>query len=230
MVVIVRKKVNMGSFEYKAKKYLPEDVLLTKGRKDKAKELDSILENKVKNINKLYDNLPVSVKNISINKWRWLGKEIDKIFKEVNIIEVKDRDEHNIWPAIGQFFRKELSAGMNDKKRSGTKNDHYRKCWALYKLKYTEWIKEWIGWDQLAERGEQLIYNEIILKFLSEKIGNVNPKIKGKEEYAILGKLLVEKLPSLKSKKNISAFSEQELEEIINTVTKEFLKTRNNLK
>ncbi|MBA7528699.1 hypothetical protein ES705_20887 [subsurface metagenome] len=229
MVVIVRRKVNMGGFEYEAKKYLPEDVLLTKDKKDKAKELDNILENRVKNINKLYDKLPVSVKKISIDKWRWLGKEIDKIFKEVNIIEAKDKDEYTIWPAIGQFFRKELSAGMDDKKRSGTKNDHYRKCWALYTLKYTEWIKEWIGWDQLVERGEQLIHNEIILKLLSEKIGNVNPKIKGKEEYAALGKLLVEKLPSLKSKKNISAFTEQELEEIINTVTEAFLKTRNNL-
>lgn len=229
MVVIVRRKVNMVGFEYEAKKYLPEDVLLTKDKKDKAKELDNILENRVKNINKLYDKLPVSVKKISIDKWRWLGKEIDKIFKEVNIIEAKDKDEHTIWPAIGQFFRKELSAGMDDKKRSGTKNDHYRKCWALYTLKYTEWVKEWIGWDQLVERGEQLIHNEIILKLLSEKIGNVNPKIKGKEEYAALGKLLVEKLPSLKSKKNISAFTEQELEEIINTVTEAFLKTRNNL-
>lgn len=229
MVVIVRRKVNMGGFEYEAKKYLPEDVLLTKDKKDKAKELDNILENRVKNINKLYDKLPVSVKKISIDKWRWVGKEIDKIFKEVNIIEAKDKDEHTIWPAIGQFFRKELSAGMDDKKRSGTKNDHYRKCWALYTLKYTEWVKEWIGWDQLVERGEQLIHNEIILKLLSEKIGNVNPKIKGKEEYAALGKLLVEKLPSLKSKKNISAFTEQELEEIIDTVTEAFLKTRNNL-
>ena len=134
-----------------------------------AADVDKVLKAEVGRINKEYETLNKKIKVSEIEKWRWLGGKMDNILKSISLIEESDVTNNNIWPAIGQYFRQELRRGMDDRKRSGTKNDHYRKCWALHVIPGTEWIISWVGWDAFTDRGEQLVYSKKFIQLLGQK-------------------------------------------------------------
>ena len=208
--------------------YLPEDVPLTRERREKADKLDQILKTEIEKINKSFDKLDDSEMKIKeIKKWRWLGKQIDNLLKGINLIEKTDIDNHIIWPAIGQYLKGELKRGFDDVKRSGTKNDHYRKCWALASITGADWIDSWVGWDAFTDRGDQLVYNKKLMPIMSVRFLDITPAIKSKE-YQLIAKLLIKRIPTkAKTPSNIDAMSEKELERIADSVYREFVSLRN---
>ena len=227
-VKIIRKIETMG-VESEATIYLPEDVLLTKDRRKKADKLDNVLKVEVRKINKEYDKLDNKIKDSEIDKWRWLGEKLDNTLNFLNSVELIDQsdiDKHYIWPAIGQYLRKELSRGLDDKKRSGTKKDHYRKCRALFITPGTEWVTSWVGWDAFTDRGEQLVYSKRLMPLLSKRFGDPNKKLES-EDFKEIAKLTVKYIPTqAKTPKDIDSMPEATLIEIVESIYRDFSKAR----
>jgi len=230
MVVKVKRKEILLGKEYETKIYLPEDVLLTRDRRLKADRLDEILENEAAKINKEFEQIKEEIKKSNIQKWRWLGKKINFILKNISSIEKTDIDNNVIWPAIGQYLRDELKRGLDDKKRSGTKNDHYRKCWALATIPGTEWISSWVGWDAFTDRGDQLVYSKKLMPLMKQKFENISPQLSSKE-YQFIAKLLIKQIPTkAKLPTNIDAMDVEDIKKIIDAVYTEFLRMREDIK
>jgi len=220
MAVIIRDYIDLGSGPQEVKTFLPKTIL-SKSERQQAERLDSILQTMVEEINQQYDTLDKKLKNNEIEKWRWLGGKINEILSIPFILE-KDKENHHIWPAIGQYLREELSRGLKDKKRSGTKNDHYRKCWALATLNGTGWITSWVGWDAFTDRGEQLAYSEKLLPLLEKRFGNFGGKL-SPDDFKKIAKLLVEYIPTkAQTPKDIEYLPEDKLVEIADAVYNEF--------
>jgi hypothetical protein len=227
LVVRVRRKELIMGREVEATIYLPEDVLLTRERREKADKLDKALKTEIDKINEDFDQLDDQIKKKEIRKWRWLGNKINNLLKTNTVeklIEDTDRDNYVIWPAIGQYLRDELKRGFEDTKRSGTKNDHYRKCYALATIPGTDWITSWVGWDAFTDRGDQLVYSKKLMHVMEKKFSKISPELSSKD-YKLIAKLLVSYIPS-KSKlpSNIDAMNEEELEKIVDSVYTEFIK------
>ena len=227
MTVKVRRMIKAMGTEFEATVYLPEGPDLTKDRREKADKLDCILQAEVGKINREYDTLDKKTKNTEIEKWRWLGGKLDNILSSVAlIIEQSDKNNYYIWPAVGQHLRKELSRGLDDNKRSGTKKDHYRKCWALYTIPGTDWITSWVGWDAFTDRGEQLVYSERLMPLLGEKFSNLKGKL-GPDDFKEIAKLTVKYIPTqAKTPKDIDSMPETTLIEIAQSIHRDFSKTK----
>jgi len=226
MTVRVRRKIQVMGREFEATIYLPEDVLLTKERREKADKLDHILKAEVGKINKEYDILNEEIRNNEIKKWRWLGEKLDYILTSIKLIEQSDIDNYHIWPAVGQHLRKELSRGLDDEKRSGSKKDHYRKCWALFITPDTEWVTSWVGWDAFTDRGEQLVYSKRLMPLLSKRFGEPNKKLES-EDFKEIAKLTVKYIPTqAKTPKDIDSMPEATLIEIVESIYRDFSKAR----
>ena len=229
MTVKVRRRIEAMGTEFEATVYLPEDVWLTKDRREKADKLDNILRAEAEKINKEYDTLDKRTKDSEIQKWRWLGEKLYNILKSVPLIEQNDIDNHHIWPAIGQYLRKELSRGLNDRKRSGTKNDHYRKCWALYAIPATDWITSWVGWDAFTDRGEQLVYSQRLMPLLREQFINLKEKLRP-DDFKEIAKLTVKYIPTqTKTPADVDSMPESKLVEIAEAIYQEFLKYKESM-
>jgi len=225
MAVIIREYIDFGSGPQEVKTFLPKDIL-SKSEREQAERLDSILEDLVGEINKEYDTLDKEIKNNEIAKWRWLGDRINAILA-IPFISEKDKEDNRIWPAIGQYLRDELSRGLKDRKRSGTKNDHYRKCWALATLPGTGWITSWIGWDAFTDRGEQLAYSGKLLPLLEKRFQDLDEKLTP-EDFKEIAKLLVEYIPTrTRTPKDIQYLPEHRLVEIADSVYEAFIKNKN---
>ncbi len=224
MTVKVRRKIEAMGAEFEATVYLPEDAPPIKERREKADKLDRILKAEAEKINREYDTLDKRIKNSEIEKWRWLGKKLDDILRSTPLIEQSDKDNHYIWPAIGQYLRRELSRGLNDRKRSGTKNDHYRKCQALYTMPGTDWITSWVGWDAFTDRGEQLVYSQRLMPLLGEKFSNLKGKLRP-DDFKEIAKSTVRYIPTqAKTPADIDSMLETKLAEIAEAVYQDFLK------
>lgn len=224
MTVKVIRKIEALGAEFEATIYLPEDVLLTRERRAKADKLDSILKAEVKKINSEYDTLEQKFKSTETEKWRWLGGKLEGILNTVDLIEDNDQVNHYIWPAIGQHLRKELSRGLDDKKRSGTKKDHYRKCWAFHHIPGTDWITSWVGWDAFTDRGEQVVYSEKLMPLLRARFGKLKEKL-GPDDFKEIAKLTVKYIPTqAKTPKDIDSMQEGKLAEIADSIYHDFLK------
>lgn len=142
------------------------------------------------------------------------------------MIEETDITNNNIWPAIGQHLRHELKRGVDDKKRSGTKNDHYRKCWELYCIPGTEWINSWAGWDAFTDRGEQLVYSKNLIQLLGQKFKKYHGKISS-NDFKKIAKITVKYLPTLaKNPANIESMADNKLDEIAKIIYNEFVKEK----
>ncbi len=205
--------------------YIPEDVPLTRERREKADRLDEELKKAVKEINKRYDDLAPGDKKNELNKWKWLGNEIDDLLENMKNLDQIDVDNNTIWPAIGQYFREELKRGF-DARRSGTKKDHYRKCWLLATVPDLQWINSWSGWDAFIDRGEQLVISKKIMPILREKFSGIVSKLKPKD-YQKIAKKITELIPSGTTEPvNIDLMKEQEIRKLVDSVYKEF--TTNN--
>jgi len=224
MAVIIREYIDIGSGPQEVRAFLPKDVI-SKSEREQAEKLDSILRTVVEKINQEYETLDKNTKNNEIEKWRWLGGKINEILP-LPLISEKDKANHHIWPAIGQYLRQELSRGLRDSKRSGTKNDHYRKCWALATLPGTGWITSWIGWDAFTDRGEQLAYSGKLLPLLEERFGNLGRKLTP-DDFKKIAKLLVKHIPTkAQTPKDIEYLPEDKLVEIADAVYDEFFTSK----
>jgi len=224
-VKVKRKKQIMGK-EVEVTVYLPEEVLLTRDRREKADKLDKVLKAEVERINKEYETLNKKIKVSEIEKWRWLGSKMDNILKSISLIEETDITNNNIWPAIGQYFRQELRRGLDDRKRSGTKNDHYRKCWALHVIPGTEWITSWVGWDAFTDRGEQLVYSKKFIQLLGQKFNTYAGKLRS-EDFKEIAKLSVKYIPTqVRNPADVDSMPGKKLEDIAESIYSEFLKVR----
>jgi hypothetical protein len=175
-------------------RYLPENVPLTRERRDKADLLDLEIKTVVTEINKEYESLKNAIKKDEVLKWRWLGTRLNSSIKKLKNLEQTDLDNHIIWPAFAQYMREELKRGY-DAKRSGTRKDHYRKAWLLGTLPNLEWIMSWGGWDAIVDRGEQLSQNNKLMPLLNKKFKDKKLSTK---QYQKLAKMLTEKLPSVR--------------------------------
>lgn len=209
--------------EIEATQYLPEDLPLTRERREGADLLDEELQTVVDRINKDYAQLDDSVKKDELKKWKWLGSEIDAAFKSVKNIDRSDMDKHVIWPALGQYFREELRRGF-DAKRSGTKKDHYRKCWLIATLPDTDWFNSWSGWDAFIDRGEQLVMSRKVIHALKNKLSSANL---GPRDYQKIAKMITERLPSGTSEPiDLGAMSDEETEKVVESVIRDFKKAK----
>ena len=220
MAVIVREYINLGSGPQEVRVFLPKDII-SKSEREQAEKLDSVLQTAVEKINQEYETLDKSIKKNEIEKWRWLGGRIDEILS-IPLISEQDKDNNHIWPAIGQYLRQELSRGLKDKKRSGTKKDHYRKCWALSNLPGTGWITSWIGWDAFTDRGEQLAYSGKLLPLLENRFTGITDKMTP-DDFKRIAKLLVEYVPTkAQTPKDIDYLPEDKLVEIADAIYRDF--------
>ena len=223
MVVKIKKKTQVMGEEIEATQYLPEDLPLTRERREGADLLDEELQTVVDRINKDYAQLDDSVKKDELKKWKWLGSEIDAAFKSVKNIDRSDMDKHVIWPALGQYFREELRRGF-DAKRSGTKKDHYRKCWLIATLPDTDWFNSWSGWDAFIDRGEQLVMSRKVIHALKNKLSSANL---GPRDYQKIAKMITERLPSGTSEPiDLGAMSDEETEKVVESVIRDFKKAK----
>ncbi len=221
MVVKIKKKASIMGKEAQITHYLPEDTLLTREKRKQAENLDSEILKMVGDINDKYEKLDKSVKKNELEKWKWLGREIDNIFKKSKHISPVDIDNNCIWPAIGQYLRGELYKGFNTK-RSGTKKDHYRKCWLLAKTPSIEWISNWGGWDAFVDRGDPLVTSNKIIPIIGKKFANI--KLKSKD-YQVIAKMITKRIPLRTDKpKDIDALSSQEIEILVEEVYRKFIK------
>lgn len=224
-VKVKRKKQIMGK-EVEVTVYLPEEVLLTRDRRERADKLDQTLKAEVEKINKEYEKLDKKIKVKEIEKWRWLGARIDSILKPIYSIAENDIANNNIWPAIGQYFRKELRRGVDDRKRSGTKNDHYRKCWALYVIPGNQWIGSWVGWDAFTDRGEQLVYSKKFIQLLGQKFNTYVGKLNS-EDFKEIAKLSVKYIPTqVRNPADIDSMPDRKLADIVEYIYRDFSKIR----
>lgn len=225
-VKIKRKELIMG-VEADVTLYLPEELLLTRDRRQKADNLDKILKAEVEKINREYDTLDNKLKSNEIEKWRWLGSKIDNILGSTPEVEEADITNNYIWPALGQYLRQELKRGLEDKKRSGTKNDHYRKCWELFKTRGSKWITSWVGWDAFTDRGAQLIGSNLI-ELLGVKFSQYPDKL-GSNDFKEIAKLAVKYIPTLDKKPvNLETMSNTKLSSIADSIYLDFLKIKGN--
>lgn len=226
MTVKVKRRVQEFGQEYETTIYLPEDALLTREERERADRLDEILQKKTKTINEKFDSLGIEIRRNEIKKWRWLGKEIDDLLGEVKEIQQRDIDRNLIWPAIGQYLREELRRGYEDEKRSGTKKDHYRKCWSLATLPGTKWITSWVGWDAFTDRGEQLAQSKKLLPRMEKKFSNIDPPLNS-NDFKLIAKLLVKHIPTKEKKPvDIEGMTGGDLKKVVGLVYKEFTKLR----
>lgn len=224
-VKIKRKEMIMGK-EVGVTVYLPEKIYLTRDRREKADKLDQIFQAEAEKINKEYERLDKKVKTSEIDKWRWLGEKLDNIFKNIPFIEEGDITNNYIWPAIGQYLRQELRRGLDDKKRSGTKNDHYRKCHALYTVPGTQWITSWVGWDAFTDRGAQLVYSNNFIDLLGKRFIAYKQKLIS-DDFKEIAKLTVKYIPTQdKNPVSIESMSEKKLASIIDSIYTDFIKTK----
>ena len=149
---------------------------------------------------------------------------MDNILKSISLIEETDITNNNIWPAIGQYLRQELRRGVDDRKRSGTKNDHYRKCLALHVIPGTEWITSWVGWDAFTDRGEQLVYSKKFIKLLGQKFDTYAGKLSS-ENFKEIAKLSVKYIPTqVRNPADIDSMPGKKLEDIVESIYSDFLK------
>lgn len=226
MTVKIKKKQEILGELVEVSQYEPSNEALTKEKREKANMLDDELKVLCERINKKYENLDSKVKTNKIEKWKWLGCELANILRNAKNIEITDIDNHYIWPAIGQHFRKELKRGYG-KRRSGTSKDHFRKCWLLATLENTEWINSWSGWDAFVDRGEQIIKNTRIMKMLGNEFGEIklNPR-----DYQMISKMIVSYLPSRSDQAvDINSMTDQKIQRIIKIVYKEFVQKSSKL-
>ncbi len=223
-VRIKRKETIMGKL-VEVTVYLPEEILLTRERRKKADELDKILQAEVEIINKEYEKLDKKIKASEIDKWRWLGEKLNKIIT-IPLIEEGDITNNYIWPAIGQNLRQELRRGLDDKKRSGTKNDHYRKCWELYSNRGSNWITSWVGWDAFTDRGTQLANGNNFIELLGLEFSKYGEKLSS-DDFKEIAKLAVKYIPTQdKNPVSIDSMSKKKLESIVNSIYTDFIKTK----
>lgn len=225
MVVKIKKKANVMGKDTEITQYLPDGIPLTRERREKADTLDTELQKKVSFINTEYTKLDNAIKKDELKKWKWLGLKIDEVIKSVKNLEQADIDNHAVWPAIGQYFRNELRRGF-DAKRSGTKKDHYRKCWLIATLSDLDWINSWSGWDAFIDRGEQLVMSNKILPVLKNKFSKISSTLKPRD-YQKIAKTITERIPlGTDSPMDVEAMSSAEIEKIVETVYNDFTRQK----
>ncbi|MEK7062904.1 MAG: hypothetical protein AAB946_02615 [Patescibacteria group bacterium] len=221
MVVKVKKKTKIMEENIEVTQYMPDNIPLTRERREKADLLDAELKKMAENINKEYEILDDFVKKDELKKWRWLGAKIDKVLKSLKNLDQTDVDNHAIWPALGQYFRDELKRGF-DARRSGTKKDHYRKCWLIATLPDTDWFNSWSGWDAFIDRGEQLVTSNKIIPKLKDTF-SANAKLKPRD-YQKIAKMITERIPSGTNKPaDIGTMSDDEIGRVIKSVYESFI-------
>lgn len=208
---------------FNAPQYLPETVL-TREEREKADRLDAKIKEYTVEINKSFEKFK-KTKPQEIEKWRWLGGQIDLLLRRVKEIEQKDIDNNSIWLAIGQFLSNDLRRN-DDVKRLGTAKDHLRKCWLLFKSKSTRWIKNWAGWDALVDRGEQLVLDKRLLGVL-EEVFLKDKDLLSSRDYQYIFKKLAEKIPSSGGKKELDLIKLPELKKIAKSVKKDWSDNKN---
>ena len=218
MTVKVFKEVTLLGQTVNAPQYLPEGVL-TRDVREKADILDSKIQKEASQINESFKKLHKG-KIEEIEKWRWLGGQIDTLMREINEIEQKDVDNNTIWLAVGQYLSEDLKRN-EDTKRSGTAKDHLRKCWLLFKSKNTRWIKNWAGWDALVDRGEQLVLDNRLLGALEEVFLKDKNRLSSRD-YQFIFKRVAEKIPSNRGKKELDLMKSTELKKMATEVEKEW--------
>lgn len=207
-----------------APQYVPETVL-TREIREKADLLDEKIKKNVDLINESFKKLKAGRLD-EIDKWRWLGEQVDNILNNVDGIEQKDIDNNIIWLAIGQYLSDDLRRS-DDIKRSGTAKDHLRKCWLLFKTKNTNWINNWAGWDALVDRGEQLVSDERLLRTL-DLVFIKHKKFLSSRDYQYIFKKVAENVPSGGSRKDLDLIKPAELRKIVESVEKEWLVEKKN--
>jgi len=223
MVVKVKKKEKIMGADTEVTQYIPDNIPLTRERRRRADFFDIELKKMAENINKEYETLDDFVKKDELRKWWWLGSKIDRGLKSLKNLDKTDVDNHAIWPALGQYFRDELKRGF-DARRSGTKKDHYRKCWLIATLPDTDWFNSWSGWDAFIDRGEQLVMSNKILPALKGKFSSISYKLRPKD-YQKIAKMVTELIPSgTDSPIDIKAMNNKEIERVVESVYKDFNK------
>jgi hypothetical protein len=225
MVVKVKKRTKIMEEDIEVTQYIPENIPLTRERREKADLLDVELKKTAERINKEYETLESFMKNDELKKWWWLGTKIDKVLKslkKIGQLDQTDVDNDVVWPALGQYLRDELRRGFNAR-RSGTKKDHYRKCWLIATLPDTDWFNSWSGWDAFIDRGEQLVTSNKIIPKLKNMFSS-NIKLKPRD-YQEIAKMITERIPSGTNKPtDIGTMSDDEVERAIESVYDNFTK------
>lgn len=216
MVVIIYRKRNVFGKEQIIPTYLPFGTIPTQETRDIASSIDDSIRSAVFTVNKEYIADKKSIKT-QIDKWRWLGDKLEKLLRSLPLLEKIDIENNSIWPAIAQYLHSDLVRGF-DAKRSGTHKDHLRKVWLLATLPDTDWFNTWTGWDAFIDRGESLVADSRILKFL-KKIFPHNSYNLGKDDYQSIARLLVETLSSKKGNAvNFGMLTDSEIEKAIEQV------------
>lgn len=222
MTVKLWNKKTIRGQELLLPEYKPKNLSLTKARRMAADELDKELIIQVGIINEDYDLLPVEFKKNEYKKWKWLGGELERLFKTLEFLDKDDIRNEAVWPAIGQYLRPELKRGL-DTRRAGTRKDHYRKCWLLATLPYLDWIGSWSGWDAFVDRGDQLVLDNRLLKTLHQQFVGIHDQIKPKD-YQRIAKYLAEEIPSgTKTPKELSHLTQEALNELVARVYHKFM-------
>lgn len=219
MAVRILKERDVMGKRVAVTQYLPDNVPLSRERRERADALDVEIKNAVHDINEEFSVLEESIKKDELNKWCWLGQKLDLSLKTLKNIEQTDIDNCVIWPAYAQYMREELKRGY-DAKRSGTRKDHYRKAWLLASLENLDWIKSWGGWDAFVDRGEQLSQNSKLMPLLNEKFKDMKLSTK---QYQLLAKLLAERLPSIRGQSaDIDSMEDVTLTELVDELYGQF--------
>lgn len=221
MTIKVLKQITVMGKTFPAPHYLPQEVPPTRTEREKADSLDIIFRMKISEINNEYEKLKKTFSQ-EIDKWRWLGGNLDKIISMTKNLDKKDIDNNSIWFAFNQYLHTELKRD-SDQKRTGTAKDHLRKCWLLYKSKGTKWIKNWAGWDALVDRGDQLATDERLLLAL-EKVFIKHIEILDSRDYQKIFKLVTDKIPSGSGRKDLLLIKSSDLDKIASDIEKEWIK------
>lgn len=226
MVVVVRRLIKAFGKQVRAPIFYPEGSVLTEDKIKKAKKLDEILKKRVDTINHEFEKLKKQTKVNDLEKWKWLGGKVEEILKSVKSIEDKDVDKNVIWPAVSQYLRKELKRGFDDEKRSGTKNDHLRKCYLLATTPGTDWINSWVGWDAFTDRGDQLVISGKLMPVLNKKFSKIKTRLNSRD-YQKIAKIIVDFIPTqAKKPADIDSMSKKKINEIVNQVYEKFYKQK----
>lgn len=220
MTVKVSKQITVMGKTFQAPHYLPQEIPPTREERKKADDLDRSLRDKISEINKKYKKLIKPKRLSEIEKWRWIGEQIENILIKVKEIEKKDIDSNLIWLAVNQYLDEELKREA-DQKRTGTAKDHLRKCWLLYKSRGTKWIKNWAGWDALVDRGDQLATDDRLLLALESVFLRHIEKLDSRD-YQTIFRLVADKIPSGSGRKELSLMKKNELEKIAEVIEKEW--------